>query len=338
MKIVYALMTQDRLGAARSQVERMLPAVDDVVVVDNGSTDGTRKWLEAAARETGRVHPVLRQWNDNFVEARNAYVSKAAEIAEDPMTLVVSDDDEVFSDGVVEDLRDLCDEMYYDDLNILRVRSRSVETDWKGDEHWSKLDDWHKPLIFLWEPGFGYHASGAARGQVHEDIHIPSGYRQRFVDDQDGRRVYSHIKRHGEIWPRAIRNAYAGGGGMNLGDLVPWWRDFRDLVRRETGAETSDAFVRFLRDALNLPPGLKDFFVQQRLVGTQWDSRTDLWPGWPDGTSEWREGFLAYYVYFHPEQMPPSLAVFDKAAGYMDYAASVRIIHPPEKVPEWARE
>jgi glycosyltransferase involved in cell wall biosynthesis len=325
------MMQQDRLESVRHNLTRVLPFVDVAVIVDNGSTDGTREWL----RQQEKVRLIERVWNDSFVEGRNAYLRAIDELAAGypgETVFCTADDDELYSDPLLQHLRSLARETYLDDINFLRIRVKDTETDWNGDVIRSQIGGWYKPLIYVWEPGIRY--VGVNNSEVHEDLFIPSGVRSRRLDDKNGTYFYEHRKKCGEIWPRAIRNAFAGGGGMNLGEQCPWWRDFQRLVREETGAETSDAFLRFLRDAPQLPPRLAEFFVSKRLLGTQWDSTPPQWPGWPDGTSEWREGFLSYYLYFHPECMP--LDLIERDRPYKDYRKECLVIHGPAS-PEWAK-
>lgn len=330
------MMCQDRLESVRRNLLRVLPYVDNAVVVDNGSTDGTREWLETLKP---CVFPVFRAWDDSFVAGRNAYLRavdrlvEAGELAE-PVAVCVADDDELYSDGLLEDLREIAEEAYLDDLNLLRVRSRSVETDWKGDVYWSHDDEWHKPLIMVWEPGIAYR--GIGRSEVHEDLLIPSGRREAILPDDGMRLRYDHVKRHGEIWLRGIRNFFAGGGGPNLGDLNPLWGIFLRLVGDCTSGavQTADRFVKWL-EAGDVHPDVLAWFRRYRLLGTRFDPTPPMWPGWPDGTSEVREGFLAYHLFLHPETMPPDLIEADRE--YMRYAAEARTIHGPN-APPWAAE
>jgi glycosyltransferase involved in cell wall biosynthesis len=173
------MMAQDRLHSIQRHLGRVLPYVDRAIVVDNGSTDGSREWL----RTQPKVITIEREWNDSFVEARNAYLRVADELADDSTLLAVADDDELYSEQLLKDLRELGRQAYDLDYNIVRVRSQSVETDWKGDIHWSHLDEWHKPLLFVWEPRMEYY--GVNQSQVHEDIRIPSGKRHLVLDWQD---------------------------------------------------------------------------------------------------------------------------------------------------------
>jgi len=266
------------------------------------------------------------------VEGRNTYLRAIDQYAsrEDTQDIVVcvADDDELYSDALLQDLRQIASWMWEEDLNLLRVRSRSVETDWKGEVMWSHLDEWHKPLIMAWEPGMSY--VGIGRSEVHEDFRIPSGRRERLLEDR-GKYYYDHIKPHGEIWLRGIRNFFAGGGGPNLGESNPLWRPFRAMVKEVAGVENAAEFVKYLR-AGGIHPSVLGWFIQYRKLGTPHDPTPPMWSGWPDGTSEVREGWLAYYVYLHPEELPLRYLVDDLA--YVDYRREVQIIHGP-KAPAW---
>ena len=46
MKIYYILVVKNEIDVIQSHIENIAPQVDTVNVMDNGSTDGTREWLE----------------------------------------------------------------------------------------------------------------------------------------------------------------------------------------------------------------------------------------------------------------------------------------------------
>ncbi len=329
MRVVSALMVQDRLASAKRHLERIFPFVDTAVVVDNGSIDGTREWLLSQPK----VIPVFRAWNDSFVEGRNAYlraIDRYAEEAGEEVVICVADDDELYSDALLGGLRKITQSMYEEDINVLRVRSQSVETDWKGDVHWSRLDDWHKPLLLLWESGIRY--VGIGKSEVHEDLRIPSGRRETILPDQGGVYRYDHVKKHGEIWLRGIRNFFAGGGGPNLGELNPLWRPFRELIAGLSGVGNAADFVKYLQQG-DVDQRVLDWFVEHRFLGTQFDPTPAMWPRWPDGTSEVREGFLAFFLYLHPERMP--LELIDADRNYLDYRQEAKVVWGPN-APAWA--
>lgn len=333
LRVVGCLLCQDELEAVKHHVLRAIPNVDDYIVIDNGSTDGTLEWLRGLSDHEPKIILTERSWNDSFADARNAYLKVVEErIAPNhvgPVLVAAADVDELHSDELQRDFRKIGLRAYYQDYNVVRVRSRSSETDWKGEPIWTRWDAWHKPML-IWEPGIHYEDRF---GQFHETLKVPC-WRQTELDDDGGRYYYHHVKRHGIIWLRALRNAFAGGGGPNLGTQCPWWLDFRTLVKDACGAETSDAFTTYLKSG-GIDPRIKDFFREKRLLGTKFDGTPPLWEKWPDGTSEWREGWLAYFVYLHPKEMPLDLAERDREIGYMDYAQEVRTIHGP-KSPAWA--
>ncbi len=329
--VVGALLCQDRFEDVKGHILRVLPHVDHYVVVDNGSAPGMRAWLRNFAR--ANVEVVFRQWNDSFADARNAYLDVAERLAgEDPgrpVFIAAADDDEVYSDALLADLRKIGRWMFCEDLNVLQPFSMNADLDWRGDRAFEWRGGHYKPLMFVWEPGMRYRDSP---GHFHEDLVVPTGWRVRSLDDEQGKYVYWHEKRYGETWLRATRNFFAGGGGPNLGERNPLWRPFRALFARR-GVTTSDQMQRYLR-AGGIDQEIKDWFVNRRHLGTEHDPTPPMWSEWPDGTSEVREGFLAYYVFLHPEEMPPDILHADLELG-IDRRSDTRIIHGPAS-PPWA--
>ena len=62
MRVVAVVVTYNRLGLLQRLVERLetVPGLDEVLVVDNASTDGTGEWLTTLDdRDPGDEHPTV---------------------------------------------------------------------------------------------------------------------------------------------------------------------------------------------------------------------------------------------------------------------------------------
>ena len=66
-RVVAVVVTFNRLDLLRSLVARLgeVPGLDEVVVVDNASTDGTGEWLDATGASTGGIDVVARRLSRN---------------------------------------------------------------------------------------------------------------------------------------------------------------------------------------------------------------------------------------------------------------------------------
>jgi glycosyltransferase involved in cell wall biosynthesis len=331
IQVMGALLCQDRFEDVKRHIFRVLPHVDHYVIVDNGSGPEMQAWLRNFARVN--VEVIFRKWNDSFADARNTYLAVAERLAQKdpdrPVFIAAADDDELYSDELLADLRKIARWVYLEDCNVLRPFSMNADLDWRGDRITEWRGGYYKPLMFMWEPGMRYED---APGHFHEDMKIVSGWRVQNLDDEQGKYVYWHAKRFGETWLRATRNFFAGGGGPNLGERNPLWKPFRELFTQQ-GITTSDQMQAYLR-AGSIDPAIKAWFVNQRYLGTPHDPTPPLWTEWPDGTSEVREGFLAYFVFLHPGEMPTNVFEYDRAHG-IDHAKDTRIIHGPA-APDWA--
>jgi glycosyltransferase involved in cell wall biosynthesis len=325
MEIVtyFCQMVTNRLDMMRANLERAFPYFDKFVIVDGGSTDGSVEWL----REQDKVELVEFRWCDDFPKSRNQYLNKVGEIrGNDEISICcVADDDEFYSQFAMENIKNLSQQMVESSSNQLAIRCRSVSMDREGVRTWESLDDFWKPLIFLWETGIHY-----ADTKLHEALQQPSGLRQaRLQDfaDTDHEILYEHIKQENVIWPRGMRNFYTFGGGPNLGPRQPLWMPFRRMLAQHGQFQEWNGVEAYL-EAGNIAQEIKDWFVKYRLEGTsteehgiEHEGRQDGY----DGSSEIRECFLTYFVWYHPEELPAELLEKDKS--YKDYAHEAKKIH-----------
>ena len=328
IKTYFCQMVTNRLEMMKANIERAYPYFDQFVIIDGGSTDGSVEWL----KEQEKVDLVEFKWCDNFPLSRNQYLNRVGELREsDEISLCcVHDDDEFYSEYLMKNLNGIASQMIQNNINQFAIRCRSVSIDRDMNRVWESLDDFWKPLIFLWEEGIHY-----ADTILHESLMPPSGQRQvRAQDfvDTDHEMTYEHIKKENVIWPRGMRNFYTFGGGPNLGEKQAHWRPFREMLARAGDFENWTAVEAYL-EAGNIAQELKDWFIKHRLEGTsteehgiEHDARQDAY----DGASEIRECFLTYFVWFHPEELPEELLEKDK--NYKDYATEARKINGPDTV------
>ena len=327
MKICYCLMAShvEREAEVNENIRRVLPYIDAVVFVNGGPHK-----FEAESWE--RVDTVRRQWNDSFPAQRNAYLRRVDDfqrIWDDEVLIAVADSDEYYSVALLEQLNAIGQQSVENDRNQIAIQCHSITTAPNGGTVSKTIDQYWKGLLLLWEPSIEYIAvtydgfTPSAESQVHEWLSVPSGIRYSQITDSDV--YYEHRKPVGAVWLRAARNVWAGGGGKNLGQLSPLWLPFREFVQKHhPTVRTSLDFERLLERG-NIHPILKQEILSFRHLGTEFDPRTNLWPTFPDATSEYREISRYYFIVAHPSELPTEIIAEDK--GKIDWEREIGHIH-----------
>jgi hypothetical protein len=298
LKIVYGIMGYRRKVEVETlrTFHALVPYVDQTVYVDGScGEDGTEEWLmnEFPDKPIAVVH---KAWSDDFPGQRNQYINFGANTFstdEYDLWFVVSDTDEVFSDPLGKNLRSMIESVRRDN-DMLQVSCKSVTIGDDGSRVWENIDDFHKPLVFRYYPGMEYWGdrSEVTKGKtaLHEALVCDGRFvwRPRNINDQDGRFVYEHVKTREVVWERGFRNFIVLGGGPNLGEKQPLWKPFlhmmSDILEREVGEFGYNDVLDYMREG-NIDKRLYDY----------------------DGSSEIREGFYTYFIYYHPEEMPEDL-------------------------------
>ena len=315
LKTYFCQMETNRIDTVRPNLERAFPYFDQFVIIDGGSEDGTVEWLE----EQPKVDLVKFKWCDDFPKSRNQYFQRVGELREPDEISVccVADDDEFFSEFLMQNIKPMTQQMLGAGGTSLTIRCRVVTLDRNWDRIEERLSDLWKPLIFIWEPGIHYEDPGHV---VHETLIFPSGQKEikaRDFADTPGEIIYEHIKRERLEWVRGIRNFYTCGGGHNLRDDQPLWRPFREMISRHVEFDNWPDVEKYFEKG-NIAQEIKDWFIEHRKYGL---------PSYDSKYTEVREGFLTYFLWHHPEELPASLIEEDK--DYMDYVLEAQKLHGP---------
>lgn len=99
-KISGCLIVKDEAETLERCIKSMLPILDELIIVDTGSTDNT---IEIARKYTDKVYNYT--WQDNFADARNFAISKAG-----MEWIIFLDADEYFSERSLKNIRKAIDE------------------------------------------------------------------------------------------------------------------------------------------------------------------------------------------------------------------------------------
>lgn len=279
-KLIYCMMTQNRLSEVQHCVEAALPYVDHIVIVDGGSIDDSIWFFRNWSEQEPKIHFYIHPWSDDFSAQRTKYLRHADEFAGPGDYVLVSDPDEWFEETTFKNLRKVCNKLDSTPYTAAGFQCKSVSM--KGPEivH-TNIDNYWKHLLYKWTPGLHY------VGNPHETIVIPSGF--TMVNTPF---FYWHVKQQNVIWERGFRNLYHGGGGPNLGRSNPKWLQLKRLVVEVYGKELT--WHEFQKEMLvgDLPPPIKDWLIMAK-------DETGY-----DGASEHRESYKTYFRIYHPEEEP----------------------------------
>ena len=280
-KVVFCQGTYgERVHQTIECLERILPAVDHaIILVDQTVTEEQKEQLRKLSDKVILVDYI---WRDNFVEMRNRYLEEVRKI--DPYAwVIVSDPDEVFCEAFVRDLRKILEEAEKEGIQLLLINSHDITQKLDGSVERS-VSNFFKNLIFKLSPEVRYDGVGVTKN-VHETLIMPPGARTKALPR---RYYYEHKKHELEIYERAFRNVYIGGGGNCVGDRNPRWRQLRQICER-LGIKSWTELREYLRRG-NIDKELLQWIIDCRLEY-----------GW-DWQNEMQDCFR-YYKALHPEEL-----------------------------------
>lgn len=213
-------------------VERVHNGVDYIILVEDGSlTQKQKQKLESYPNV--KVKTVA--FRDDLPRFRNEYLDEAKKI--DPYGwCLVSDPDELFCEEFCKELRNIVKALEENNFNMAGINCREA---FEAVESLDNLDllkespagyrksTFFKNLLFKLSPNLRYEGIGRSPRSVHETWFAPD-IPWRTIN-LDTRFWYEHRKSALKIWRNAARNVFMGGGGDNLADLIPEWRELRGI-------------------------------------------------------------------------------------------------------------
>jgi len=294
--IVFAQATHNaRMEQTKECIRRInkYNTFDRKVIIVNESkydklSEENRKWL---LNEGCEVY--TRDWNDSFPEMRNAYLSKT----QNGDWVVVADSDEWFCDDFCKDVRKIISEAEERGLGLLLINSHDITYDETGEGE-EKKSNFYKNLIFKKGPTTRYEAVGETN--VHEKLVLDNNNTLRL----DDKYYYLHVKYYYEVWERAARNVFCGGGGNNVGSRNKAWVELRKLTD-ELGIKTWPEFKHFIEKELvkeleqsrRLEPNLRllSWIIKNRKEGFDYENEMC--------------DFFRWFKYLHPRLVPEHIDV-----------------------------
>jgi SAM-dependent methyltransferase len=273
--IVYAQGTyNERVSQTLECFTKHRPDADRfIVIADETVTPDQLQQLRDAGCEV-YVHP----WEDDFPKMRNHYLAKV-QVGD---WVIVSDPDEMFNDAFCKDIRKICKAGEKFNVGLFLINSHDIGHE--GDKiTCNNVSDFFKNLIFRFTVGVQYIGVGEAKN-VHEQLDLPRNYNTQQLAMKYW---YEHHKFQWEIWERAARNVWIGGGGNNAGEMNQSWIGLREICDQLGLKKWNDARGYFRKG--NIDPNLVGWLNTNRKIGFDWENEmVDFW--------RW------YYLYLHPEE------------------------------------
>lgn len=265
----------ERISQSLESIKRIAPFVDrTIIIVDETVTEEQRQQLGTLGCEV-----YLEPWQDSMVKMRNAALNK---IQTDDW-VITADPDEFFNETFCRNVKDICKKAEEQGLELLLINSHDTTIKADGTKD-SSVSDFFKNLIYRKVEGTHYEGVGEVK-EVHEILIIPGITKTAQLPKE--KYWYDHIKYWHEVWERAMRNVFMGGGGNNAGNRNPSWKPLRDLFS-EIGIENWTQARQYLRYG-DIDPRLKEWF---------WDNRTEGF----DFDHEEMEGGRWFFECLHPEE------------------------------------
>ncbi len=272
----------ERINQTLEGIKRLRRCVDKMIIIcdETVTTEQIHQLTDSGCEVF--VHP----WEDNFPNMRNHYLGQA----KDGDWIIVSDPDEWFGADFIKDLRGIVDELTRSNIDLALINSHDIWHKNDGSVESELKSSFYKNLIFRFKTGMKYVGVGEA-ANVHEQLIFPNGS-PKTVQLAD-KYFYEHHKFLWEVWERAMRNVYIGGGGNNRGKTNPKWEPLRRICDK-LGLKLWKDVREYMRKG-NINPSLKQWIIDNRRDGKDYEH--EMMEG----------GFRWYFEYLHPEEKPEGM-------------------------------
>jgi glycosyltransferase involved in cell wall biosynthesis len=253
-KIIYCILTLNRLHRLKKAVKRVAPWVDRTIVVDGFSTDGTVEWLQGdECRELGvewnLIEQHLYQYGNHNPDKRNPYIR----LAGDEGWILVMDDDEYLYEDACRNLYSLamdaeehgCDGVMFKPHDLWYKEDGSILRDIKHTDYWS-------PMFWKIYPGQKY------VGHTHVRIERPGAIDRWIKTDY----YYEHVKTERRMWQNSTQNYWTTVGLATNNTDDKTWLDFHELMDYN-GFKDWHKFHEVMKLG-HIPYSIKDWFIEHR--------------------------------------------------------------------------
>lgn len=278
--------------------------MDRYIIVDGGSQDDSIPYFRNWSKWEPKLNLFIHPWCNIFPKQRNYYIQHARELcsASDNNWLLVHDSDEYYSEGLLENIKDIILEAESIGANVVDIQDQSIALKAHKEMHRQPNEYW-KPWLFKLLPETHY----IEESHPHETLYQLNRKDVRVGGvgaAPDGKDIfYNHVKQEGSVWAHGARNALVNGGGNNSGDKSVIFREFKTLIAPYFDGKYPDDYQKIDKWFIdgNLPQDVKDFLIDR--------ARTceEIYPGEKNGISEWKENYLYYFRILHPEEEPQNL-------------------------------
>ena len=277
----------ERIEQSLESIGRIVKYVDRaIVIVDETVTEEQKQQLRDIGCEV-----YFYPWLDSMVKMRNQALDKI----QTNDWVITSDPDERFNEDFCKDVRKIIARVEMSPIDVVLINSHDTFTGADGKTS-TNASDFYKNLIYRKREGTHYEGVGQVK-EVHETLIIPGMQQQAKIDRKYW---YEHVKYWHEVWERAARNSFIGGGGNNVGTRNPSWKPLRDICDG-LGLTTWPLVREYFRKG-NVDPRLKEWLWENRFEGFDFDHEEMEFGRW-------------YFEYLHPEEAGPWAPVTDVKVG-----------------------